>query len=117
MKGFSLLPKDQKTFNIIRVYIEDINSGRPLLGEDAQIQAIEIQVHNKRCGFDDSIGWIERNHKKERMYLNACKLVLLEMLKKKCVFNWENMCYLIDDYNNNIYPVLSEHSSIFDMFV
>jgi hypothetical protein len=117
MKGFSKLPKDQKTFSILCVYIKDMNEGRSLLNEDNQIQAIEIIEHNKRCGYDDSIKWVEKNHKGERMYLNACKIVLLELMKKKCVFNWENMCYLIDDYNNNIYPVLNEHANIFDMFV
>jgi hypothetical protein len=87
---FSLLEKDNKSFNIIICYlnyfIDENNIEKKLFDFDNEIQKKEIEEHLLRNGYllsdqYEICNWITKNAKRYRNYLNACKFIasLLEM--------------------------------------
>jgi len=108
---FCFLEKDSKTFNILKKYMEDYVTSKNLLDEDSEIQYEEIKAHNRnlRKQEDDkleSLEWIAKYGKSERVYLNTIKYALSLLIESDADLNWENFCYIVDKYNKRYKPIL-----------
>jgi hypothetical protein len=82
--SFSLLEKDQKTFEYFKQYVQFLEKdGNTCQILDNRIQANEIEDHLKRNGKESSLSqvkkeeishWIKENARPFRDYLNSIKL-------------------------------------------
>ena len=98
--NFCRLEKDNKTYKILSVYLEDFQSGQSLYSEDNKLQICEILEHNKLNRCDDPEEWIIKYGKKYRNYLNAIKIIAVIFYSTKFELNKDNFYQVIDSYNN-----------------
>lgn len=97
--NFSFLPKDKKTYNILKKYIEDIQNNIDLLVEDNNIQKEEIIEHQKNTG-ENGISWIQKYAKGERCYLNTIKELAILFICTEREITWDNYIYFCDKLNH-----------------
>lgn len=100
MNIFCYLPKDQKTFDILKKYMEDIKIGMDLMKEDSRIQAKEIIEHNIRENCNDTMQWVEDHGVGERLYLNSVKELATLFIATEREITWENFEFFIDKLNS-----------------
>jgi hypothetical protein len=108
MDTFCELEKDEKTFNILVKYLDDIKNGVDLDSEDGRIQVDEITKHNYLNGKNDSLNWIDKHGIGERRYLNTIKQLAVIYYCTGSKLTWKNFCRFIDRLNNIKKPVLEK---------
>jgi hypothetical protein len=78
---FSLLEKDEKTFNHVKLYYDALENCVDLVAIDIKIQRNEFDWHLNHCKAEDKrseeCAWIEKNASALRQYLNSLKAIAL----------------------------------------
>jgi len=102
---FSLLEKNEKTFEHVKEYFEALEKGIDLFAIDNIIQKRELILHLERhCKESDQqecLNWINENAAKFRNYLNSLRVITL-LIFADCLANhrkglvWEIFCKFID---------------------
>jgi hypothetical protein len=91
---FSLLEKDQKSFDIIIAYLDFFltdDKEKNIFDFDNNLQKQEIKDHLRRNNFgmnnqNEMCNWVIANGKNYRQYLNACKFIA-SMIEKDLLTN------------------------------
>jgi len=107
MNGFSLLPKDEKTFNIVKQYSEDIINHFDLLREDCKLQLKEMEIHKYNTG-KDGINWSDCHAENNRAYLNSCKQLAILFYCSNFLIDWDSFCDFTDRLNEIHDPILDK---------
>ena len=104
-KTFSLLDKDQKTYNHILEYYNGILNNVSVFSIDMILQKRELTEHLQRCtkehDKDEICKWLEKNASPFRCYLNSLKSVALfcimdRRINSKNNLSWDNFCKIVD---------------------
>jgi hypothetical protein len=96
--NFCHLPKDKKTFNILKKYIEDIQNHIDLLKEDNELQIQEMIEHKNKTG-ENGNTWINKYAKNMRVYLNTIKELAIIFIATERELTWDNYIYFCDKLN------------------
>jgi hypothetical protein len=95
---FVKLPKDEKTFNILKEYIHAVQGNKRLHSIDCHLQAEEMKIHTYNSGKDGN-DWTIKHAKNERSYINSIKIIALNFLCFKHELTWESFVFCVDQYN------------------
>lgn len=87
VKSFSLIEKDDKSYEYVQTYISALNNSEDLFGLDLLIQRNELTEHlqrnNKMEDQKEMTWWIENNSQGLRCWINSLKMLSMFMFFAK----------------------------------